>query len=182
MASFTYSLEQHESVDSTSNLMRRRAEEGADEGLVIVADYQSEGHGQHGRKWESKPGQNLLFSILLKPTVAPAKAALLTRTICESVASVLENSYGIKTSYKQPNDLMARGKKICGVLVESVSESNDKMNYAIVGVGLNVNASKEDLIDEAISMTMILDEEIDKKEVLDHILGQIQENLTSYYV
>ncbi len=120
--------------------------------LVLVADHQTTGRGQFGRKWSSQPGENLLFSIYFEPRLKPSEAATLTQLACQAVAQTL-NHYDIPSEIKKPNDLLVGGKKICGILTES-SSLGEKLEHVVIGIGLNVNSSEETLLPGAISMKM----------------------------
>ena len=144
---------------STSAMLTEHANRGAEEGLVIWADHQSDGRGKPGNQWQSPKGKDLLFSILLRPPISPSKAPLLTQIACRSVATILKNNYAIDTAFKRPNDIMIGEKKICGVLVESASKTQDRIDSAIIGIGLNVNAEAAEIFTTGISMKMVTGKE-----------------------
>lgn len=150
------------------------------EGLVVTADYQTAGRGKPGRQWLSQAGKNLLFSLLIKPPLAPSKAPLLTQTACRCVAEVLQQ-HGIESRFKWPNDILVNGKKICGILVET-GTSGAQLDYVIVGVGLNVNASPEDLQGQAVSMKEISGRTFNRKILLKEILSQFEKELEPFYL
>jgi|SRR3989338_2187347 len=149
------------------------------EGLAVVADYQAEGRGKPGRQWLSQAGKNLLFSLLIKPPIAPSKAPLLTQTACRCVAEVLKQ-HGIESRFKRPNDVLVAGKKICGILVET-GTSGANLDYVIVGIGLNVNASPGDLRGQAVSMKEISGRTFSRKTLLKEILNQFERDLEPFY-
>ncbi len=156
--------------------------------FVLAAEHQTEGRGQFGRKWLSKPGENLLFSIYFQPAIKPSEASTLTQTACQAVVEVL-TSYLIPCEIKKPNDVLVNGKKICGILTES-SSKGEKLEYVVVGMGLNVNSSEETLLPEAVSMKMVSQsdearsknktEAYDLAEVLDKILTEFQKQIKQY--
>jgi len=119
-------------TDSTNRVCMAAAEEGAPEGMVVVADLQTAGRGRLDRTWEARPGEALLVSVLLRPDLPPgrwhlltAAAALSARRACRTVASVAP-------SIKWPNDLMLREGKLAGILAEAGRSA------VVVGMGLNV--------------------------------------------
>ena len=127
-----------ETVDSTNAEVRRRAEEGEDNGLLVVADGQTLGKGRRGRSWESPKGTNLYFSMLLKPDFAPDKASMITLVAAYSVATVIRNTTGLDAKIKWPNDIVVGKKKVCGILTE-MSMERDYIHHVVVGIGINVN-------------------------------------------
>ena len=165
-------------VDSTNSEAFRHAEKGAEPGSVFVADYQTKGRGKWGRNWVSPKGKNLLFSILLRPNLKGSEAPMLTQTSCRSVASVLKKKLKLKTSFKRPNDILVEGKKICGILVEAKGFSNGPIESAVVGVGLNVNTSPDELVPGATSVLAETGKKCSRKELLKSLLEQLRKDLT----
>lgn len=166
-------------LPSTNSYLLDLPPQKVKEGLVIVANYQTQGRGKPGREWLSPRGENLLFSILLKPPVPPSKAPLLTQIACRSVAAVLE-MHGINSTFKRPNDILVQGKKICGILVET-GTSGRKLEYAILGIGLNINAIPPGFYGQSTSMKAIKGIIFGKKTILKKILDQLKKDLESFY-
>lgn len=178
---FKFKILHFTELSSTNTHAREQAKLGAEEGSVYVADYQTGGRGQFDRKWISSPGKNLLFSILMRPPIAPNKAPLITQIVCRSVAQVLHKDYGMECSIKKPNDVMVQGKKICGILVESSSNSPKKIEDVIIGVGLNVNETPKGVEPEPVSMKQVLGKELEIQIVLKAILSQLEKDLSTLY-
>ena len=176
-----FQIKRYKEISSTNNLAKEYAAKNLGEGLVITADYQTEGRGKPGRKWISPPGKNLLFSLLLRPPMPPHRAPLLTHIACRSVADVLKRKYGLASTFKRPNDILVRGKKICGVLVEASSGSNGRLESAVIGIGLNVNAQIGDLPDGATSMKEIQGKIFDRRKILRDLLAQLKKDLKRAY-
>lgn len=174
-------VEHFTELASTSSMTSEHANRGAEEGLVIWTDHQTEGRGKPGQKWQSPKGKDLLFSILLRPPISPSKAPLLTQIACRSVATILKNNYGIETSFKRPNDIMIADKKICGVLVESSSKTQDRIDSAIIGVGLNVNAEAAEIFSTGVSMKMLTGKDYSREEILNAVLEQLIKDLAGIY-
>ena len=128
---------------STMDEAARRAESGAEEGTVVVAEIQTAGRGRQGRTWVSRQG-NLYLSIVFRPAIEH----LPFLGILAGVATVraIRKTTGLDPRIKWPNDIMLNRKKVGGILVESVS-TGEKVAYAIVGIGVNVNLDKETLDD-----------------------------------
>ncbi len=127
-------------VDSTNRLAQAYAKEGEPEGTVVVADFQAQGRGQGGKHWESEPGQNLTFSLILRPVfLPPAEAGSLSQAVALSVHELVsELIESTDVRIKWPNDILVEHKKICGILIENQLEGQ-KLKSTIVGIGLNVN-------------------------------------------
>jgi len=172
-----FNIQHFEEIPSTNTLALELASKQAEEGLVIVADYQTEGRGKPGRKWVSPRGKNLLFSLLLRPAVPPSRAPILTQITCRSVAKVLTEQYGISSTFKRPNDILVGGKKICGILVEARSSASGTLDCVVIGIGLNVNARPQELVPEATSLKELTGKEISRENLLHEILNQLQEDL-----
>lgn len=174
-----FQIKKFEELESTNTLAQKMAAEGAEEGLVIVADFQTAGRGKPGREWVSPRGKNLLFSFLIRPKIAINKAPFITQIACRSVQKILEN-HGIASTLKKPNDVMINGKKICGVLTES-SATQTELQSVIIGIGLNVNSEAQELIPEAVSMKMTTGKTFDLTALLDQLLEQLVNDLEVLY-
>ena len=162
----------YKEVDSTNAEARRLSVEGAESGLVVTAKKQTAGKGRRGRSWESPADENLYFSVLLKPTIAPEKAPMLTLVMAYSVAKALQKE-DIQVLIKWPNDLVCSGKKVCGILTE-MNLSGAQVEDVIVGVGLNVNTMKfpDELEDKATSLRKETLRELECGELLQLILKE----------
>ncbi|MDD5216492.1 MAG: biotin--[acetyl-CoA-carboxylase] ligase [Candidatus Omnitrophica bacterium] len=176
-----FHIQHYRKLPSTNRLALEQAIQNAAEGLVIVADYQTRGHGKLNRKWVSPPGKNLLFSVLLRPPMSPSQAPILTQIACRSVAKVLQSRYKIESTFKRPNDILVHGRKICGILVEASSSTKYRLDFAVVGIGLNVNSSSHELITEAISIRDIKGKSYSRNTLLKAILKQFQNDLGKIY-
>lgn len=165
----------YEEIDSTNTEVRRLSLKGAEEGLVVTAKKQTAGKGRRGRSWESPADENLYFSILLRPKLAPEKAPMLTLLMAYSVAKALQKK-NINIEIKWPNDLVLSKKKICGILTE-MNLAEGQVEDVIVGVGLNVNTMRfsEELDDKATSLTIELGRKLECGELLGWILEEFEE-------
>jgi BirA family transcriptional regulator, biotin operon repressor / biotin---[acetyl-CoA-carboxylase] ligase len=150
----------------------------ADNGTVILAEYQSEGKGQFGREWKSNPFENLMFSIIIKHvTNAPANPFIINKTVTlamyQCISRILPHS---DIRIKWPNDIYADKRKISGILVEN-NFSGQQLNYSIIGIGLNVNQDFEaEQTLNATSLKAKTDAIIDREALLKDILEQVEEN------
>ena len=115
---------------------RRLAQSGCEEGTVVVAEEQTAARGRFDRRWVSPPGENLCFSVILKPTLDQLPYANMAAAL--AVVRAVRSLDGLRPSIKWPNDVRVGGRKLCGILVEAALESRH-VPFAVVGVGLNVN-------------------------------------------
>lgn len=136
---FTFPLIALDETDSTSNYLARLCQESkAAEYTTVTAQYQSAGKGQRGNRWESAPGENLLFSFLLRPTFLEARRQfLLSQITALSVKEELD-AYTGGIRIKWPNDIYWQDRKICGMLLENDLEGS-RIGYCIAGIGININ-------------------------------------------
>lgn len=126
-------------VDSTNSWLKKMlSETNLPEGFCVSTDYQTSGRGQYGKSWEGQRGENLLLSVLLRPSfTAPEESYRLTLSVCLAVCDLLE-SFLPSVQIKWPNDVLVGSQKISGALLES-STVGQKLEYCIAGVGINVN-------------------------------------------
>lgn len=167
-------------VDSTNIVARKLAsnrEIETDEGTVVIAGKQTMGKGRLGRKWISPQG-GLWFSILLHPVIDLLYFPLLTLMTALVVTRVIRSLYHINAKIKWPNDILINNKKVCGILSETSILSN-RIEYAIVGIGLNVNNNindfPENISEDVVSLKKILDEDISLKKLMRNILDEFEE-------
>jgi BirA family transcriptional regulator, biotin operon repressor / biotin---[acetyl-CoA-carboxylase] ligase len=170
-AEMQFSVQRFESLDSTNDYAKEHIS-SLGHGRIILARTQTSGHGRMQRKWISPPEGNLYFSLVLKENLPPLERICnITQVASIAVAQTLE-SYGLITSIKWPNDVLVSGKKICGLLSETVVRRKS-MEGVIVGIGINVNMSGETLktIDQpAASMAVELKKTLNPEAVLSCFL------------
>ena len=136
MSPIIWRIEHFDEIDSTNTWLAQRALEGAPEGLVAVADFQSAGRGRLDRRWESPPGASLLCSILLRPDVAPDQLQLVVACVALAARAALVRLSGVRPALKWPNDLIVGDAKIAGLLAEIVAV--DERLAVVVGIGVNL--------------------------------------------
>ena len=125
-------------VAESSNDEARKAIDSLDNLSVVAVRCQTKGRGQRTNTWETAPGQNLTFSIVLKDLqILPSEQIAISQITALSVVDFLA-SHGIEAKIKLPNDIYVDAKKICGILIENSICSN-KMKWSIIGIGINVN-------------------------------------------
>src|SRR5262249_11094582 len=121
-----------ERLESTNTFALAHAPDVAYDGLVVLADEQTAGRGQHGRTWSCPGGSGVLMSVLIFPPAALHRPAILTAWAAVSVCELIDKMTGIEASIKWPNDVLVQNRKVCGILVE-------QRHGTVVGIGLNVN-------------------------------------------
>jgi len=136
------SLEIVPAIDSTNLELRKKAEAGAPEGAVLVADQQLAGKGRLGRQWASPAGVNLYCSVLLRPQIPVQQAPQLTFLSAVAVVDVLLAVGQVKAEVKWPNDILVGGAKIAGLLNEMSAET-EQINYVVLGIGVNLNMTTD---------------------------------------
>lgn len=178
-----FDIQWFEELSSTNSKVRELAESGSKEGLVIAAKFQTAGRGKPGNVWVSSPGKNMLFTLLIRPQIQASKTPLLTQIACRSVAAVLQKEYGIESKLKRPNDILVKGEKICGILVESSSKSSGTLDYAMIGIGLNVHEAPTGPGIQATCMKTATGnaQDYDMARLLTSILNQLDLDLKGLY-
>ena len=130
-------------VDSTNDVLKRQAVVGAPEGYTVSADQQTHGRGRMGKQWLSLKDKGLYLSVLLYPEETFADSILVNMLSAVASARALEKSGVNNVTLKWPNDVLANGRKIAGILVDSGMRSDLKA-YAVVGIGVNVAHDEND--------------------------------------
>jgi BirA family biotin operon repressor/biotin-[acetyl-CoA-carboxylase] ligase len=167
-----------DTVTSTNDIARQLAQRGEQEGLAVTARAQTAGRGRKGREWSSPAGEGLYLSIVLRPRIEATVASLLPLAAACAVSETLRFDFNIDADIKWPNDLLARGKKICGILIESAIEGQT-IQYAILGIGVNVR-QRDFPAELAESATSILIESgVDK--TTDEVMAALLPRLDLWY-
>jgi len=168
----------YELVSSTNELaMSQAIKTGLQSNTVIIADSQVKGKGRLGRMWISPPGRNIYMSLAFKPGLDTKDATMLTLLTAVACAHAINKISGLQVSIKWPNDLMLSGKKLGGVLTE-IRADIDKINLAVIGIGINVNMEGEDFIEDIRSIATSIKEETgtycSRNELVIEVLRQIE--------
>ncbi len=176
----------HAQTGSTNDLAHAAARAGAAEGLVILADEQTAGRGRLDRRWWAPPGTSLLFSLLLRPDLPVTHAGQLTMCLGLAAAETGESVTGLHIGLKWPNDLIHAGRKLGGMLAE-VELDGERIRYAVLGLGLNVNVDftapagpaddmtmLAELRDQAVSLAMLLGHPVDRASLLAALLASFE--------
>ena len=170
-------------IDSTNNFCKTFANKGFNKTTVVLSDKQISGRGTKGRHWESPKNKGLWFSILLKPDFSYKFLGIIPLLTATSVYETLLE-FDIKTSIKWPNDIFIENKKLAGILTES-SISNQKLDYIIIGIGININLDitdfNLDLQNKATSLKITSKKEFNRFEILNTFIqkfNSLYSNLT----
>ena len=164
----------HPVLASTMDEAAHLAEEGADEGTVVIAERQSAGRGRQGRSWVSQPG-NLLFSVVFRPGLEQLPFISIIGGL--AAARAVRKVAGLHPRIKWPNDLMLQGRKAAGILAESTIEG-ESVCYAVLGIGVNValdTGDTEEIASFATSVNAAAGKEISRESLLRQLLLELDD-------
>lgn len=186
---FGRDLRTFDEVGSTNTVAAEWAREGAREGSVVFAEYQSSGRGRHGRTWDAHAGQNLTFSVVLRPSLSPDRLGRITLAAGVAVAEAVEAFVTPHTaSIKWPNDVLLDGRKTCGMLLEaSFGKHRDADTGApdavILGIGLNVNQADfpDAIADRATSLRLVAGRPIPRETLFGRVLNRLERRYDSLF-
>ena len=166
---------------STNLLAKQAGEEDAPHGALFVADEQTAGRGRRGRSWQSPPGANIYFTILLRPDFAPDQASMLTLVMAHSVACAIHRLTGLEPSIKWPNDVLLEGKKVCGILTE-MSVEREYIHYVVCGVGINVVSQDfpEGIREHAIAVEEVYGQAVSKGALLQYVMEDFERDYDAF--
>lgn len=164
-----------DSIDSTNLEAMRQAKAGAAEGLCIVAREQTDGRGRLDRSWQSPKDAGLYFSIILRPGLAVSDWPLITLMAALAVCDALLKACSLRADIKWPNDLCVNGRKLCGILAETVD--TEVGQAAIVGIGINLKANSlpATVSDLATSVESVTRRQPDSERVLAELIRAVGE-------
>ncbi len=143
-------------TDSTNNECKRLAAEGAPSGLVVIAGEQTGGKGRRGRSFQSLPGKGLYLSVLLRPQCSLVQIQQLTAWCAVAVCRAVERLGDLSCQIKWVNDPLLDGKKLCGILCELGVDDDGRLDYVVMGMGINVSQSEADFGPELSAMATSL--------------------------
>ena len=161
------------SVSSTMDAAREEAENGAPHGMIVVADQQTRGQGRRGRRWVSPPG-NLYVTIILRPAAWNVRTLAMVAPLaaCEAIDAVAN----VRSSIKWPNDVLIEGRKVGGILID-VHLGRDGVDYALVGVGINIGldpSQHEEIRGLATSLVAESGENVSRESLLATFLNRFE--------
>ena len=130
-----------DSTASTNLTAKNKLQKEGANGLLVVADEQTDGRGRRGRSWQSPKGEAIYMTLALKPDFAPDLASMLTLLMAYAICSAVRQVTGLPALIKWPNDIVVNQKKVCGILTEMDAEP-DYIHSVVIGVGINVNQTR----------------------------------------
>ena len=161
-------------VNSTNEVARSLAP-SCQNGTVILAETQTQGRGRLSRHWASPPG-GVWMSLILKPEMPLARVYQINMAVSVAVSRAVFSLLGLEAGIKWPNDLLIRERKICGILME-VSAEVGRLDYAVVGLGINANVSLCNFPEEWMSTSIARESghEVNRRDLIQRILMDIEE-------
>jgi BirA family biotin operon repressor/biotin-[acetyl-CoA-carboxylase] ligase len=171
-------------VDSTNTLAMKLAQQGSEEGVVVLTDSQRAGKGRQGRRWVDRVGCNVLLSLLLRPLFPPH---LLVMVASLAVVDTINRICGIGATIKWPNDVLIGERKVAGILIETSHDHSGQL-VTVVGIGVNVNGhissyaeqvsdsslSAQGLSEKATTLAQECAHEVSRETFIAHLLLQFE--------
>jgi BirA family biotin operon repressor/biotin-[acetyl-CoA-carboxylase] ligase len=160
----------YDRLESTNSLALELAKDPANDGVAVLANEQTAGRGRYGRNWHCPPGAGVLLSLVVFAPAHVRRPVLLTAWAATSVAEVIRSTSGLDARLKWPNDVLVGGKKVCGILIEHGTAT-------VIGIGLNVNQTNEDLhamgLSEASSLFLCSGRRFDVSQIARTVIQQL---------
>lgn len=169
-----------DTVTSTNTLAKEEAINGAREGYVVLATSQTQGRGRIGRKFFSPSDTGIYLSVVLKPDEECENMIFITTLAAVSVCEAIESVSQKKTDIKWVNDIFIDGKKVCGILSEAKLKNNNKPEFVILGIGINVYKPEYDFPDDIAKTAGYIFEQ-EEKDVKNNLCAKILERILFYY-
>ncbi|MNW32666.1 Bifunctional ligase/repressor BirA [compost metagenome] len=172
-----------DTTETTQVEARMLADSGAQSGTLVIAEEQTGARGRQGRRWFSPARKGVWMSMVLRPncplSFAPQLTLLTAVAVCRAIRKVSDVEAGIKW----PNDLLVAGRKICGILIESVGE-DELIKYCIVGIGIDANLDESDVPEElkeiATSLKIESGLEIDRAALIGAVMNELEQLYEMY--
>ena len=190
----SYSIKQHlknphldisvfSSVTTTNTILKEMAEQGAKEGTVIIAEEQTAGRGRTGKQFYSPKGTGIYISILLRPDIPAEESLFLTTSAAVATARAIEDVSDKRALIKWVNDISLEDKKTCGILTEGAfNVETGKLDYAIVGIGINVCIPDGGFPDNIKDIaTAIFDKQTDSINKRSILIANLLDYFMEYY-
>ncbi len=168
-------IDYFDSLSSTMDQAMALGMHGAADGSLVLAETQTKGRGRLGRDWLSPKYKGIYLSLVLRPKISPSACPILTLMSAVSICEALKESAGLEAQIKWPNDVLIHGKKAAGILTEMNAET-DKVNFVVIGIGLNVNNDKKSLLSHATSLKEETGEELSRVALLQEFLRKVEHN------
>lgn len=168
-------------LESTNTYLKKLSADDVEQGMICLTDNQTRGRGQYERKWETEPAQNLTFSLVFKPT-SVERFHVLTLAFALALVDHLNDLLDSPSCIKWPNDVLIDGRKVAGILTETMFSGN-KLDRLVIGMGINVNQQRfsESLKDRATSVSLVTGKKIQREAFLSELLGRIEYNYNLWH-
>ena len=167
-------------LNSTQATARQLAEQGGREGTTVLSYQQNKGVGKRNRDWFSPLG-GIWFTFILKPPLSASQVNWINITFTLAVAKTLSSFLPFRPVIKWPNDILLRNKKVCGILAETKSKG-EKIEFALVGIGLNLNVKKSSFPQVLRNKATSIEEELGNRIHLADFLHPLFETMEEYYL
>lgn len=168
-------------IDSTNRVALEMASDGMPGGLLILSDSQKKGKGRLDREWFSPAGENLYFSLLLRPYLPAREFPLFSMAASLGLYDSIQCATGLSTEIKWPNDILIRERKLAGILLESKTAGSETTPL-VIGIGVNVNVDPNDfpsyLQHSATSLKAVLGHPVNRTDLLNVILEALSEQVS----
>lgn len=168
-------------IDSTNTYLMSLAAEGAQEGLVVIADRQTAGRGRRGRSFQSTEGLGLYMSVLVRPDLPAIDVPELTAWTAVAVCNGIEAAFGKRPQVKWINDIIADSRKLGGILTELDLKPDGTLSHVVIGIGINANHRREDFDPELQDMAISLSQWLGGKGYRDRCVAHILDALDAMY-
>ena len=167
------------SVDSTNRRARAAAQAGAPHGALFLADEQTAGRGRRGRGWLTPAGEAVAMSLVLRPEAHPSRVAALSLLTALAAAEAVRDAADLPARIKWPNDVVCRGKKVAGILLEMEADE-ERVHFVVAGVGINVaqRAFPEELRETASSLSLLAEKPVSRADVVRAFLRRMEADWT----
>ncbi|MGE1062752.1 biotin--[acetyl-CoA-carboxylase] ligase [Megasphaera paucivorans] len=165
-----------EKVDSTNNVAKKLAEEGAEEGTIVLAEEQSGGRGRLERSFLSPFAQGVWFSLILRPTFLPMEVSKMTLLAAVALTKALHKMGLVECGIKWPNDILVKDRKVVGILTE-LNASMERINYLVMGIGINTSLTKKELpkdLRKTVTSFTIENVPVHRQALLQEVLLQLE--------
>lgn len=179
-----FRIEVYKTVGSTNSELKELAKQGAPEGTVVIANEQTQGKGRMNRSFHSPADTGIYMSLLLRPKFLTAEAFFITTSAAVAVAQAIEAVSGREAKIKWVNDVYCDGKKTCGILTEaSFDVESGGLEYAILGIGINVKTPKDGFLDEIRDIaTAVFEDDRDGVDVKSRLVAEVLRHFWNYYI
>ena len=174
----------YKTVESTNIVARGMAMNGADSGTVVIAEEQTSGYGRNGKSFFSPYGTGIYMSIILnlKKEKKIFNSSFITTAAAMAVSKSIEEISNENTQIKWVNDVFINGKKVCGILTEGAFSFEDgKLDYAVIGIGINVNFPKNGFPEEINNIAVSINKMQNNKDIRNILIAKILEKMYEYY-